>query len=325
MKLLRREFLQIAAGAAVLPVISRVAIAEAYPSRPVHLIVGFPPGGGTDVMARLIGQSLSERLAQPFVIENRPGAGSNIGTEVVVHAPPDGYTLLLSTIPNAVNATLYEHLSYNFIRDIARIATIGRVPNVMTVHPTFPAKTLPEFIQYAKANPGKITMASDGNGASAHVTGELFKMMAGLNLLHVPYRGAAPALSDLMGGQVQMMFATMPAAIQYVRAGKLRALAVTTATRSGVLLDVPAVGEVVPGYDASTWYGVCAPRNTPIEIIDKLNSEIRAATADPKLKARLEDLGAEPLTMNPTDFERFVVNDTEKWAKVVKFAGIKAE
>jgi tripartite-type tricarboxylate transporter receptor subunit TctC len=323
-KLLRRQFLQLAAGATALP-LPRIARAQAYPTRPVRLIAGFPPGGGVDVTARLIGQSLSERLGQPFVIENRPGAGSNMGTEAVVHASPDGYTLLLATIPNAVNATLYDKLNFNFIRDIAPVATISRVPNIMTVHPSSPAKTVPEFIAYAKANPGKVNMASDGNGASGHVAGELFKMMAGVALLHVPYRGAAPALTDLMGAQVQVMFPTMPASIQYVRAGKLRGLGVTTATRSEALSDVPALAEFVPGYEASTWYGVGAPKNTPTEIVERLNKEINAALADPKLKARLADIGAEPLSMTPTEFAKFVVDETEKWAKVVKFAGIKAE
>jgi tripartite-type tricarboxylate transporter receptor subunit TctC len=321
----RRQFLHLAAGAAALPAVSRIARAQTYPTRPVRLIAGFPPGGGVDITARLIGQSLSERLGQPFVIENRPGAGSNMGTEAVVHASPDGYTLLLATIPNAVNATLYEKLNFNFIRDIMPVATISRVPNIMTVHPSSPAKTVPEFIAYAKANPGKVNMASDGNGASGHVAGELFKMMAGVALLHVPYRGAAPALTDLMGAQVQVMFPTMPASIQYVRAGKLRALGVTTATRSEALPDVPAVAEFVPGYEASTWYGVGAPKNTPVEIVEKLNKEINAALADPKLKARLADIGAEPMSMTPAEFAKFVFEETEKWGKVVKFAGIKTE
>jgi tripartite-type tricarboxylate transporter receptor subunit TctC len=325
MKLPRRKFLHLAAGAAAFPAVSRIAWAESYPTRPVRLIAGFPPGGGVDITARLIGQSLSERLGQPFVIENRPGAGSNMGTEVVVRAVPDGYTLLLATIPNAVNATLYENLNFNFIRDIAPVATISRVPNIIVVHPSFPAKTVPEFIAYAKANPAKVNMASAGNGASEHVSGELFKMMAGVSLLHVPYRGAAAALTDLMGAQVQVMFATMPAAIQYVRAGKLRALAVTTPMRSEALPDVPAVGEFVQDYEASTWYGICAPKNTPAGIVEKLNNEVNAALADPKLKARLADLGAEPMSMTPAAFAKFVADDTEKWAKVVKFAGIKAD
>jgi tripartite-type tricarboxylate transporter receptor subunit TctC len=325
MNFTRRRFLHLAAGAAALPAVSRIAWAQVYPTRPVRLIAGFPPGGGVDINARLMGQSLSERLGQAFVIENRPGAGSNMGTEAVVRAAPDGYTLLLATIPNAVNATLYENLNFNFIRDIAPVATISRVPNIMVVHPSFPAKTVPEFIAYAKANPAKVNMASAGNGAAEHVSGELFKMMSGVDLLHVPYRGAAAALTDLMGAQVQVMFATMPAAIQYVRAGKLRALAVTTAMRSEALPDVPAAGEFVQGYEASTWYGIGAPKNTPAEIIEKLNKEVNAALADSKLKARLADLGAEPLSMTPAEFAKFVADDTEKWAKVVKFAGIKAD
>jgi tripartite-type tricarboxylate transporter receptor subunit TctC len=325
MNLPRRQFLHLAAGVAALPVVSRIARAQTYPARPVRLIAGFPPGGGVDINARLIGQSLSERLGQPFVIENRPGAGSNMGTEAVVHAPADGYTLLLATVPNAVNATLYEKLNFSFIRDITPVATISRVPNIMVVHPSFPAKTVSEFIAYTKANPRKVNMASDGNGASGHVVGELFKMMAGVDLLHVPYRGAAPALTDLMGAQVQVMFPTMPASIEYVRAGKLRALAITTATRSDSLPDVPAVGEFVQGYETSTWYGVGAPKNTPAEIVEKLNKEINAALADPKLKARLANLGAEPMSMTPAEFAKFVFEETEKWGKVVKFAGIKAE
>jgi tripartite-type tricarboxylate transporter receptor subunit TctC len=301
------------------------ADSQSYPTRPVRIIVGFPPGGGVDTMARLIGQSLSERLNEQFVIENRPGAGSNIGTEAVVHATPDGYTLLLATIPNAVNATLYQRLNHNFIRDIAPVAGVSRVPSLVLVHPAFPAKTIPELIAYAKANPGKINMASSGNGTSDHMGEELFKMMAGINMLHVPYRGAAPALTDLLGGQVQVMFGTMPASIQYVRAGSLRALAVTTATRSEALPDIPAVSEILPGYEVETWYGVAAPRNTPSAIVEKLNKEIIASLADPKLKARLADLGAEPMPMTPAEFQKLVAEETDKWGKVVKFAGIKAE
>jgi tripartite-type tricarboxylate transporter receptor subunit TctC len=325
MKLPRRRFLHLAAGAGALPGVTRIAWAQTYPSRPVRLIVGFPPGGGTDIMARLIGQSLSERLGQSFVIENRPGAGSNIGTESVVHASADGYTLLMETIPNTVNATLYEGLNYNFIRDIAPVAAISRVPNIMAVPPSFPAKNIPEFLAYAKQNPGKVNMASSGNEASEHVFGELFKMMSGVDMLHVPYRGAAVALTDLMGAQVQVMFATMPAVIQYVRAGKLRALAVTTARRSEALPEVSSLSEFVPGYEASTWYGVGAPRNTPGDIVEKLNKNINAALADPKLKARLADLGAETVLMTPAEFQKFVIDDTEKWGKVVKCAGIKAD
>jgi tripartite-type tricarboxylate transporter receptor subunit TctC len=314
----------VAAGAASLAV-SRIAIAQTYPTRPVRLIVGFPPGGGTDVMARLMGQSLSEHLGQPFVIENRPGAGTNIATEAVVRAASDGYTLLLATSVNCYNATLYDKLNFNFIRDIRPVATISGGPSIMAVHPSFPAKTIPEFIAYARANPGKVNMASEGIGASGHVFGELFKMMAGVDLVHVAYRGAAPALTDLMGAQVQVMFTTMPASIQYVRAGKLRALAVTTATRSEALPDVPAVGEFVAGYEASSWWGVGAPKNTPSAIVEKLNKEINAALADPKLKARLADLGAEPMSMTPAEFGKLISDETEKWGKVVKFAGIKPD
>jgi tripartite-type tricarboxylate transporter receptor subunit TctC len=325
MKLSRHRFLHLAAGAAALPAASRIARAQTYPTRPVRVIVGFPAGGGADIVARLTGQWLSERLGQPFVIENRPGAGGNVGTEVVVRAPADGYTLLEAGPNNAINATLYDKLNFNFIRDITPVATISGAPNIMAVHPSFPAKTVPEFIAYARANPGKVNMASEGIGVSAHMCGELFKMMADVNMVHVPYRGAAPALTDLMGAQVQVMFPTMPASIQYVRAGKLRALAVTTATRSEALPDVPAVGEFLPGYEASTWYGVGAPKNTPAEIVEKLNKEINAALADPKLKARLADLGAEPMSMTPAAFGKLIADETEKWAKVVRFAGIKPQ
>jgi len=325
MKLARRRFLHLATGAVAVPAVSRIAIAQVYPSRPVRLVVGVPPGGGNDITARLIGQWLSERLGQQFVIENRAGAGSNIATEAVVRAPADGYTLLMVTPANAVNATLYDKLSFNFIRDIMPVATISGVPNIMAVHPSLPARTIPEFIAYARANPGKVNMASGGIGTTDHVSGELFKVIAGVDMIHVPYRGAAPALTDLMGAQVQVMFTTMPASIQYVRAGKLRALAVTTTTRSEALPDVPTVSEFVPGYEASVWYGVGAPKKTPVEIIEKLNREINAALADPKLKARLADLGAEPMSMTPAEFAKFVADETEKWGKVVKFSGAKAE
>jgi tripartite-type tricarboxylate transporter receptor subunit TctC len=325
MTLRRREFLGLAAGAAALPVVSRRAWAQAYPTRSVRIVVGFPPGGGADTNARLIGQSLSERLDQQFVIENRPGAGSNIGTEAVVHATPDGYTLLLATGANTNNATLYEKLNFNFIRDIAPVAGVSRVPYVMLVHPAVPAKTIPELITYAKANPGKINMASSGNGSTDHVGGELFKLMAGINMVHVPYRGGAPALTDLLGGQVQVMVSSMPASIQYVRAGSLRALAVTTATRSEALPDIPAVSEIVPGYEVDSWYGVVAPKNTPNAIVGKLNKEIIASLADPKLKARLADLGAVPMPMTPAEFEKFVAEETEKWGRVIKVVGIKAD
>ena len=321
----RRQFLHLAAGAAALPAVSRIARAQTYPTRPVRIIVGFPPGGAADIAARLMGQWLSERLGQPFVIENRPGAGSNIATEAVVRAPADGYTLLLVSTSNAINATLYDKLNFNFIRDIAPVAGIIRVPHVMEVNPSVPAKTVPEFIAYAKANPGKINMASAGIGAAPHVSGELFKMMTGVDMVHVPYRGAAPALTDLLGGQVQVMFDTMPSSIEYIRAGKLRALAVTTATRSEALPDIPTVGDFVPGYEASAWYGVGAPKNTPAEIVDKLNKEINAGLADPKMKARLADLGGTVLAGSPADFGKLIADETEKWAKVVKFAGIKPE
>jgi tripartite-type tricarboxylate transporter receptor subunit TctC len=321
----RRQFLHLAAGATALPVLPRIARAQAYPTRPVRLIVPSTPGGGFDTIARLIGQPLSERLGKPFVIETRPGAGTNIGTEFVVRASPDGYTLLLATHANAANATLYEKLNYNFIRDIVPVASISRVPNVMVVPPSFPAKTIAEFIAYAKANPGKITMGSEGNGAGAHMSGELFKMLAGIDMLHIPYRGAAPALTDLLAGQVQVMFASMPAAIQYVRAGNLRALAVTTRTRSDALPDIPAVGEFVPGYEAFSWYGIGAPRKTPPEIVERLNKETNAAIVEPKLRARFADLDAEPLSMTSAEFGKFIADETEKWGKVIRAANIKAE
>jgi tripartite-type tricarboxylate transporter receptor subunit TctC len=323
MQLPRRQFLHLASGAAALPTVSRVGWAQTYPSRPVRLIVGFPAGGPGDLVARLIGQWLSERLGQQFVIENKPGAGSNLGTEAVVNAPPDGYTLLFTASPNAINATLYEKLNFNFIRDIAPVAALIRVPNVMEVNPSVPVHTVPEFIAYAKANLGKINMASGGNGSTPHLAGELFKMMTGVNLVHVPYRGAAPAVTDLLAGQVQVMFDLMSSSIGHIRAGKLRALAVTTATRSEVLPDIPTVGDFVPGYEASTWQGVGAPKNTPTEIVNKLNREINAGLADHKLKARLADLGATVLLGLPADFGKLIADETEKWAKVIEFAGIK--
>jgi tripartite-type tricarboxylate transporter receptor subunit TctC len=325
MKLPRRHFLHLAAGAAALPAVSRLAWAQAYPARAVRLIVGFAPGGATDIMARLIGQWLSERLGQQFVIENRPGAGSNIGTEVVVNAPPDGYTLLVATSVNAINATLYDKLNFNFIRDIVPVASIHREPHVMEVNPSVPARTVPEFITHAKANPGKINMASAGIGSGNHIAGELFKMMTGINLVHVPYRGAGPALVDLLGGQVQVMFATMSSSVEYVRAGKLRALAVTTTTRSGALPDVPTVSDFVAGYEASFWSGVGAPKNTPVEIVDTLNKEINAALADPKMKARFAELGATVLAGSPADFGKFIADETEKSRNVVRFSGAKAD
>jgi tripartite-type tricarboxylate transporter receptor subunit TctC len=324
MKLSRLQFLHLATGAAALPALSRMAWAQAYPTRPVRLIVGFPAGGATDITARLMGQWLSERLGQPFIIENRPGAGTNIATDSVVRAAPDGYTLLLAVTPNAINATLYEKLNFNFI-PIAPLASIVRAPNVMVVNPLLPAKTVPAFIAYAKANSGKLNMASSGNGTSQHLSGELFKMMTGVNMAHVPYRGGAPALTDLLGGQVQVMFASMASSIEYIRAGKLRSLAVTTATRSEALPDIPTVADFVPGYDASDWFGLGAPKNTPTEIIDKLNREINAGLADPKLKARLADLGATVNAGSPDAFGKLITEETEKWAKVVKFAGIKPQ
>ena len=325
MKLPRRNFLRLAAGAAALPAASRMARAQGYPTRPVRIVVGFPPAGGADLFARLVGQWLSERLGQQFLIENRPGAAGNIATEAVVRAPADGYTLLLVTIPNVINATLYDRLNYNFIRDIAPVASIDRVPNVMEVHPSVPTRTVPEFIAYAKANPGKINMASSGNGTSQHVAGELFKMMTGVNLVIVPYRGAGPALVDLLAGQVQIMFDTLSGSIGHIRAGKLRALAVTTEHRSPALPDVPTVAETVPGYEASTFHGMGAPRNTPPEIIDKLNKEINAGLTDPAIKARIAELGSVPMTMATADFARFIAEETEKWGKVIRAANIKPD
>jgi len=325
MRLPRRQFLHLAAGAATLPAVSRIAMAQSYPSRPVRLIVGFAAGGINDILARLIGQWLSERLGQPFVVENRSGASGNIATEAVVNATADGYTLLLIGSSNTINATLYEKLNFNFVRDITPVAGIIRAPLVMEVNPIFPAKTVPEFIAYAKANPGKINMGSGGNGTSVQMSGELFKMMTGIDMVHVPYRGEGPALSDLVGGQVQVMFSNMPASLEFVRAGKLRALAVTTASRSEALPDLPTVGEFVPGYEASGMGGVGAPRGTPAEIVDKLNREINAALADPKMKLRLADLGAVALVGSPGDFGKLIAEEVEKWAKVVKFAGVKPE
>jgi len=304
---------------------SRVGAAQAYPSRPIHVIVPFPPGGGTDLTARLMGQWLSERLGQPFIIENRPGGNSNIATEVVVRAPPDGYTLLAVDSSPAINATYYNKLNFDFIRDIAPVASIAGQTQIMEVNPSVPAKTVPEFIAYAKANPGKLNMASFGNGNISHVCGELFKMMTGVNMLHVPYRGAGPALADLLGGQVQVCFGGVISAIEYIRAVRLRALAVTTASRLEALQDIPSLSEFLPGYEATDWKGIGMPRNTPPEIIDKLNKEINAGLADPKLKARFAELGSPVLPGSPTDFGKLIIQDTEKWAKVVKFAGIKAD
>jgi tripartite-type tricarboxylate transporter receptor subunit TctC len=323
MKLSRHRFLHLAAGAATLPAVSRIARAQTYPARPVRLIVGVAPGGVFDIFARLMGQWLSERLGQQFVIENRPGAGGNIGTEVVVKAPPDGYTLLLVSSSNAMSATLYEKLNFNFIRDIAPVASISRESLVMVVHPSFPAKTVPEFIAYAKANPGKINMASAGNGATNHVAGEMFKMMAGINMVHVPYRGGAPALTDLLGSQVQVYFSAVPSSIGYIRDSRLRALAVTTAMRSEALPDLPTVGEFVPGYEVSGWFGIGAPKNTPGEIIGKLNKEINAALASPVTKARFADLGGVVFPTSPAEFGKFIADETEKWGKVIRAANIK--
>jgi tripartite-type tricarboxylate transporter receptor subunit TctC len=325
MKLPRRKFLHLAAGAAALPAVPRVANAQAYPTRPVRLIVPAPAGGGYDLTARLISQVLSERLGAPFIVDNRPGGGGNIGTEAVVRASPDGYTLLLVAAANAINATLYDKLNFNFIRDIAPVATIAGAPNVMVVHPSVSARTVPEFIAHAKANAGKLNMASAGNGTTPHLAGELFKMLTGVDMVHVPYRGGGPALTDLLGGQVQVYFGPMPPSIEHIRSGKLRALGVTSARRSQALPDIPSVSDFVPGYEASQWYGIGVPKNTPSEIIDKLNKEINAGLADPKIKARLADLGGTVLPGTPADFGKLIADETEKWGKVIKSAGIKAE
>ena len=325
MKLPRRKSLHLAAGAGAVPAVFRIAWAQTYPSRPVRILVGAPPGGGTDITARLMGQWLSERLGQPFIIENRPGAGGNIATEAVVRAPPDGYTLLMALHNNAINATLYDKLNFNFIRDIAPVASINRVPNVIDVNPSIPARTVPEFIAFAKARPGKLYMGSGGIGSIQHVSGELFKMMTGINIVHVPYRGGAPAIADLLGGQMQVIFDPLIESIGYIRAGRLRSLAVTTATRSEALPDIPTVGDYVPGYETSGWFGVGVPRNTPAAIIDKLNKEINAGLAGPGIKARFADLGATVFPGSPADFGRFIVDGTEKWGKVVKFSGAKVD
>jgi tripartite-type tricarboxylate transporter receptor subunit TctC len=325
MKFPRRQFLHLAAGAVALPAIPRIAGAQIYPTRPVRLVAGFPAGGATDITARLMGQWLSERLGQPFIIENRPGAATNIATEAVVRASPDSYTLLMVQAPNAINATLYDKLNFNFIRDIAPVAGIMRVPLVIDVNPSFPAKTVPEFIAYAKANPARINMASAGIGTGNHLFGALFGMMTGINMIHVPYRGEALAFTDLLGGQVQVVFGSLTASIEHIKTGKLRALAVTTGTRWDGAPDIPTVDEFVPGYEASVWFGVGAPKTTPVAIIDKLNTEINAALADPKIKARLADLGGVPLRGSPADFSKLIRDETEKWAKVIKFAGIKLD
>ena len=321
----RRQFLHLAAGAAALPAISRMSWAQSYPTQAVRLIVPFAAGAVNDITARLIGRWLSERLGQPFIIENRPGGGANVGIEAVVRAPADGYTLLVIGTTAAINATLFEKLNYNFIRDIAPVASIIRVPHVMQVNPSLPVTTVPEFIAYAKANPGTISMGSGGNGSPAHVIGEHFKMMTGVNLVHVPYRGGAPALTDLIGGQIQVAFIDMAGSIEYIRAGKLRALAVTTATRSEALPDIPTIGDFVPGFEASQWVGLGAPKNTRSEIIGKLNTEINAGLVDPKLKARFADRGSTVLPGSAADFGKLIADDTEKWGKVIKFSGAKPE
>jgi tripartite-type tricarboxylate transporter receptor subunit TctC len=325
MTLPRRQFLHLATGAVAFPAISRSARAQTYPTRPVRIIVGFPAGGPTDIVARVMAQWLSERLGQEFIVENRPGAASNIGTEVALRAPPDGYTLLQVTSSNAVNATFYEKLNFSLMSDMAPVAGIIRVPFVMELNPSIPAKNVPEFIAHAKANPGKINMASGGIGTSTHIAGEFFKMLAGVNLVHVPYRGSAPALTDMIGGQVHVMFDILPSSLQHIRAGALRALAVTSATRSEVLPDLPTLGDFLPGYEATAWYGVAAPRSAPSEIVHKLNNEINAGLADPKIKARLADLGGAVTPGSPADFGKLVAEEIEKWGKVVKFSGAKPE
>jgi tripartite-type tricarboxylate transporter receptor subunit TctC len=321
MKLQRRQFLHLAAGAAAFPAMSGMAKGQTYPSRLVRVIVGFPAGGAVDILARLMGQWLSERLSQTFVIENRPGAGGNIATETAARASADGYTLLAICSPNAINASLYQKLNFNFIRDIAPIASSVRLPNVMQIHPSVPAKTVPEFIAYAKANPGKLSMASAGNGTSGHLSGELFKSMTGVDMVHVPYRGGPPAVTDLIGGRVQVLFDVMTNSLEHIRSGRLRALAVTTEARSEALPEIPTVGEFVPGYEASFWNGLGAPRDTPAEIVQILNKEINLALADPKIRTRLAELGGTVLSLSPADFGKFIAAETEKWAKVVKFSG----
>jgi tripartite-type tricarboxylate transporter receptor subunit TctC len=325
MNFARRQFLHLAAGAVALPAASRSAAALDYPSQPVRIVVGFAPGGTTDVVARLIGQSLSERLGQPFIVENRPGAGTNIATEEVLRARPDGYTLLLVTVSNAINASLFKDIGFNFLRDAALVAGIMQVPNVVVVHPSVPVKTLPEFIAYAKANPGKIDMASGGVGSSSHMSGELFCMMTGINLVHVPYRGEAPALTDMVTGQTQVMFDLLSASIGFIRDGKLRPLAVTSLTRSQALPDLPVVADFLPGYEATSFEGLAAPKGTPQEIVDLLNKEVNAALADAKFRARMADLGGQTISGSTGDFGKLVAHDAEKWAQVIKFANIKPE
>jgi tripartite-type tricarboxylate transporter receptor subunit TctC len=325
MALCRRKFLHFATAAAALPAVSRVAWAEAYPARPVRIVVGFPAGGVFDIIARILGDWLSSRLGQPFVVENRPGAGGNVGTEAVARAPADGHTLLAVGSPNAINATLYEKLNYDFVRDIVPIASTVRLPNVMQVSSSVPAKTVPEFIAYAKANPGKLNMASAGTGTSGHLSGELFKSMTAVTMVHVPYRGGPPALSDLVGGRVEVMFDALANSLEMIKTGKLRALAVTTEARAEVLPDVPTVGEFVPGYEASLWNGLAAPKGTPFEIVDRLNREINEALADRKIRARLTALGGSVLSGSRTDFETLIADEIQKWAKVVKFSGAKPD
>lgn len=329
MKLSRRRLLHLTTGVAALAATSHLAApqawAQSYPTRPVRILVGVPAGGAPDIVARLIGQWLSERLGQPVVVENRPGAGTNIAAEAVVRAAPDGHTILLATSANAVNVTLFDKLSFNFTQDTEPVASIMLSPQVMAVNPAFPAKTLPAFVAYAKANPGKVTLASGGNGSPGHLAGEMLKMMAGINLVHVPYRGGAQAFADLIGGQVHVAVATTGASVEFFKAGKLRPLAVTTEKRLAILPDVPTVAELVPGYEASGWFGIVAPRGTPAGILDKLNNEVNAGLADPKLKARLDELGATTLVLSRANFGRFLAEETDKWSKVVKFAGIKAE
>jgi tripartite-type tricarboxylate transporter receptor subunit TctC len=325
MKLRRRQFLRLAAGTVALPALSRTARAQTYPTKPVRLIVPFAPGGATDIAARLMGQWLSERLSQPFIVENRPGAAGNIGTEAAIRAPADGYTLLMAGSTNAINGTLYEKLNFNFIRDIAPVAGVWSFPLVIDVNPSVPVKTVPEFIAFAKANPFKLNMGSAGIGTPQHVSGELFKMMTGVNLVHVPYRGGAPAIADLLGGQLHVIFDVLPESIEYIRAGKLRPLAVTTATRSAVLPDVPTISEFVAGYEAAGWHMLGTPKNTSMEIVNKLNNEINAGLADPRIKARFADLASTVFPGSPLDFVKFIAEETDKWGKVIKFAGIKAD
>jgi tripartite-type tricarboxylate transporter receptor subunit TctC len=325
MTILRRRFLQLAAGAVALPAVARVANAQSYPTRPVRLIIGYTPGGSADITARIMAQWLTERLGQQVVVESRPGGGTNIATEAVVRAAPDGYTLLLVAPANAINATLYEKLNFDFLRDMTPVAGLIRFGNVMVVNPKVPAKTVPEFIAYAKANPGKINMASSGAGSTIHMSGELFKMMAGIDMVHVPYRGGAPALTDMIGGQVQVMFDNIPTSLQHVRSGALRGLAVTTSEPSELLPELPVVADFLPGYEASAWYGVGAPKGTPAEIVDKLNREINAILAEPRAKTRFGELGASLVKGSPADFAKLLVDETEKWGKVVKFSGAKPD